>query len=789
MTYDPLSDKVTRYDITYGEVPSLPSGQPLPFWWNVGTDEERHNWLANAEIQERVVKEKEEKDARWALEVERLAELEAAQISPSDWHGYGSAEYKSPISSLQRFEHSDQYGHGATYYRPPTGWDYVTDTPERTYFSYFGENSLADIRQFEADFYEFTNSEMWQKFATEKDKKEAKEFYDAFLNGEKDPLSAKTFFRYSNFDMNNRKRTDDLLNYIGIDYTPLESGSLRDAKEYADEIYTATLQRALQESSLTPEDRKKVEQYLNEGPLDFDTKEDHELWIDLYNTDKDPTKQMESTADYVLFYALSAQASVMDDYLYRQDIDLTKRSEYTTPNSDTEVLMLSLNTGTASGIGDSLDFDNYNIGEFGSYSNYSYNDYDRSDLGQVFDVAMDVLSVVYPQSAYILQGAKTLSQTGDLEEAVKTGATTYVSTELGESILTDEMVVDGLNDLGFDISSLPVPVQNVIVDSSKALLEGDSATDAAIDSVASETWSAIKEGAPEFEDALKDFLPDVDFDTPEWIEKAGDVVVDTVEAVGTTVEPVIEAVGGAVEDVVIDPIDKALDTLGSEVVDPALQTAQQATEAVINPIDDAIDAFGENVVDPALQTAQQATEAVINPIDDAIDAFGENVVDPILEAGSNVLSDVEDVLKSGGRLLDDIIDWDSLIALKASGIAKPLTPTENLFAGEIYRHKIKDSPDMLFSNEQIKKYLKGNIGQQPKNIFGSLGQNLDMFGQPQGTPFGKTKETGLFGMSNNFLGTSPNLSSTSPLYLQKKEEEEEEKEENFSPLDLFSSTV
>ena len=675
--------------------------------------------------------------------------------------------------------------------------------------------------------------------------------------------------------------------------------SLREAKGLADKIYVDTLEHHLTLHAVGSDEHEAIRQALILGPLNFNNPEAaiNNLFGDM--------------STYAVQEAARFQAASMKEYLTANNIPLYQEVE----NEAIEGDKVYLNTGTAlqwfEEDGNAL---NLNGGHFG-YNRYlasedtelgSYSMYETAPpppennaikpLTQLFAVGSVILSGMFPQFGPIFSAVNTLVQGGNLEDALKNGASQFIASgisnattaelnevttkifdaggidltsmpvpaqnmildtsrsmmlgesgsdafkasatgELLESIDVDidspdfnfdtpefisnfgnvlkdagEAVVDVLEepvdliadafepvlDFGDDVidavepivqtgsdvlsdaedvvidaveeetvdASLPEPVQNVVNDTVQALLEGGSATDAALESIASESWSAIKDAAPALEDAIKDVIPDVDFNTPEWLENAGNIVVELAE----TVEPIAKTL----EDVFIDPIDDAVDAFGGNVVDPILQAGQQVTEAIIDPIDDAIDAFGDTVVDPVLQTGQQVTEAIIDPIDDVIDAFGDTVVDPILQAGSDVLSDVEDVLKEGGRFLDDLIDWDKLVGLRAAGVSKPLTPTETLFAGEIYQHKIKEAPDMLFTNEQIKNYLKGNNTQQATNV----SVPLDMFGQPSSNVFG-SKGGGLFGKgTNEFLGTAPVVNN-------KPNKEDEE----VKPFDLFSSTI
>jgi hypothetical protein len=119
---------------------------------------------------------------------------------------------------------------------------------------------------------------------------------------------------------------------------------------------------------------------------------------------------------------------------------------------------------------------------------------------------------------------------------------------------------------------MPETLQNIMDDTTTALVQGDSASDAFVDSLEGEVEDVVGDIA---EDALKTgagviagALPDVDFETPQVIKDIGDTAVDLLEGP-------VELIGGAIEPV-IDAIDAGLDYVGTEYVDPALQALDDA---------------------------------------------------------------------------------------------------------------------------------------------------------------------------------------------------------------------
>jgi hypothetical protein len=201
--------------------------------------------------------------------------------------------------------------------------------------------------------------------------------------------------------------------------------------------------------------------------------------------------------------------------------------------------------------------------------------------------------------------------------------------------------------------------------------------------------TAIEGG--DFQEALEDGLveyitegggfggvPDIDVGD---LSSVLDPIVDVVENVGDALQPIFDGVedvaqvvGDIAEDVLIDPADDIIDLLGSEVVDPILQTVEPVAEVVedtiIDPIDDALDYVGSEFVDPALQAAEDVAQEVgdviedyvVDPVDDVLDFVGEEFVDPIAQTIGDVAEDVaqetgdviEDVAQVTGDVIEDV---------------------------------------------------------------------------------------------------------------------------------------
>jgi len=328
---------------------------------------------------------------------------------------------------------------------------------------------------------------------------------------------------------------------------------------------------------------------------------------------------------------------------------------------------------------------------------------EQSTFQKNMGIVLDVVSILAPAAAPIIQAGKVATAGGDLEDVLKAGIGTWAAGELSD-IAFDE-IIETYVDFGIPVDKLSEVQQKVIVDTTIDGLEGKSIQDSFEKNAGK---ALVKVGA----DAVGEILSDIDieidgeFETPEWLEKAGDVVLATGTAIGNAVEPIVKPVYEGVKAVgdVVEPVAK-------DIVDAGQQAVDVVQEAV-QPISD----FTSDVEDDILDAGRAFDDTVIDPIDDAFDTLGEKVVDPVLQAGSDVLSEVEDVLKEGGRRLDDFINWEDLLkGMLAGGLGGASggqraqfmpTETEGLFGKELFKLKTKiEDPDSKFNpTTKLRKY-------------------------------------------------------------------------------------
>ena len=515
------------------------------------------------------------------------------------------------------------------------------------------------------------------------------------------------------------------------------------AKAQADDFYIESLNRSL-EKATTNQERAEIQSLINRGAPTFSTREDFQSYYDLsVEVNQNKKELLDSgvaeadipfSVDSELKDALQLQEDVMANWIYfgdgrntwvvKDSADLIFKED---PNNNREFESFKegdafLNTGTGftrNSLEGFLEDPDYQLGGFGgnTYWVKSPEYREQSTISKNMGVVLDVASMLAPPAAPLLQAGKTLQQGGDFEDVLKAGVGTWASGKISDIAFDD--VIETYVDMGVPVDKLSEVQQKVIVDTTIDGIQGKSIQD----SFEKNAGKALVKGGA---DAVGEILSDIDiemggeFETPEWLKTAGDVVVATGKAIGDAVEPVVKPVYEGIKAAgdVVEPVAK-------DIVDAGQQAVDVVQEAV-QPISD----FTSDVEDDILDAGRAFDDTVIDPIDDALDTFGEEVVDPVLEAGSDVLSEAEDLLKEAGYVIDDLVDWESLLkAAIPSGGRTASTPTEDLFQNEIYKFKLKDSPDKIFNEQQIQQFLNQDaVAQQNIQLVEPKGfLNTDLF--------------------------------------------------------------
>ena len=673
-----------------------------------------------------------------------------------------------------------------------------TASPDAVYQELFGTYTPETILNTKITEYsmtgeDFSNEPEWIKKELEKnvtdysdtvsatDKEKIKEYSEQVISGEAKQTTLFEEFNEPYTEARSNISSESIAAKINQGEEYMTPTSLSEAKMVADRVYMDTLKHRLTLEEEGSEEYARIEQAIRNGAQDFSNPSNAYAQLGLGFNNSNYSPAIEEAARF--------QAATVKNYLVSNNIPLYQETD----NERIDGGRVYLNTGTALQLfeedapsGNMSLGHGYHVsgGDLGSYSAYEVAPPPKESsnpLKKVLNVASAVLSVMYPQFAPILQGTNTLVQGGDFEDALLSAGKAYVGGKFGEATTAEfnQLATDAFYDLGFDITGLPDTVQNVILDTSKAILQGESGTDEFIKSATGEILDSID---------IDIGSPNIDFDTPEFIEEFGDAIYAGVKAAGDKAEPVVESIGDLLEgfsdltadafEPVVDIVDEGLDYFGETVVDPTLQMGSDVLSEVEDVAKEAGREFDETVLQPVkegaeyvvdvaqegIDTLQEAGRAFddrfIDPIDDVIDTFGSEVVDPVLQTGSDILSEVEDVLKEGGRFLDDIVDWKDLFSVDMlGGGVRKQTPTESLFSKEIYETKLKESPAKIFSDREIKNYIANTVGVPVKknNKSNVDPQTIDLY--------------------------SPLLPVSPELFNNKEEKEEEE------VVDLFATTV
>lgn len=679
-------------------------------------------------------------------------------------------------------EVDSNFGYGASsqrYYQSPEGsYDPADFTPDMLvpkYLDIFGVNSPRDILSAKERYYDITGFGVWTESIHDQSYLNTRKITPEYLRADDDYKTAASvgldMFEKGELD---REGFDALLNYYkpkDKDFTPTsaeifkannpnlayrEPRTLGEAKQLADQAYINSLKRDLKRNVAMQDfgdsgyksladlklEEQTIRKAIRKGALDFQNPED--------------TTYILYGAGEFAYNAARDQAFLMKGFLEDNDIDLYKTIELE-PNAGADSTGIIqnkvwLNTGTAlqafetgGGMRADVAYEQTANSTMGAYSFYETTPvyYEgKQKFKNAFTVFSDIVSTIYPPAAPIAQAANAVVQGGDLEDALKAGGTAYATNKFAE--VTSEEILEGFDDLDIDVRALPENVQNVIIDTSKATLQGDSGSDAFKKSATGELLNSVD---------IDIDLPDTDFKTPQAIKDIGNALVSGAEAVGDVVEdilkPPLEFIGETFEEGVdfvadtfepaVDFLDERLDALGQKYVDPALQATKEfgkdavdfvadTFEPVVDVIDEGLDVFGKKVVDPALQAGKEFGQDVIDTGSDVLSEAEDILIEPIKE-GVEYLSNVDlpDVSLPDIDLPDwNLPDWDlpdfnlpdfdfnfSLpsrgsrgMLLGRGGEEEERTPTEELFDNELFKFdtEIKPSDFKFNPRTNLRKY-------------------------------------------------------------------------------------
>ena len=542
---------------------------------------------------------------------------------------------------------------------------------------------------------------------------------------------------------------------MGEDYNYVSS-NFTEAKQKADQVYMQSLQNDLSKAE-SPEEREKIQSYIDRGPLDFDNETLKEV--------RDANLNKAYSEDKFLRTALNAQAMVMGDFLQRNDIPISQRLDisYEDQQAAGRGALQYLNTGTLAHMlpyssananaglySVNFEYDEQPLdmgssrsggGELGTYSMYTaipqVTAHDNKPWLSPFQTVMDVLSVVYPPLAPVFQGVSNLAETEDLDEALKTAGTVYVGGELVKGVtegigskLSESSVeiptgeVDAATGaaqtttLGEAFSNLPEPVQNITTNTIGGVVSGQSGEEALTGAIQGELTNVAVDSAIEGLNIDEDKLVadvkntlglDPDFELPAPIQNivnqttdawvAGDSASDAF--VSSAESEVKDYVGGVAEDVV----KAGAGIIGDALPDVDINLPDFETPQFVKDVGDvAVDVLGPplefvgETFEPVVEAGEQVlstAEDVLEPVKEAVETVGEPIVD--------VADEIIDVVDSPlGDLLEGALSGTGGMM---AGTRKP-TQVEGIFDKELFKFdtEIKSTQEMLSPMMNLRRY-------------------------------------------------------------------------------------
>lgn len=427
---------------------------------------------------------------------------------------------------------------------------------------------------------------------------------------------------------------------------------------------------------------QEIQEYIEEGPLDFSAKETHyrlikppvakggtiygkyQEWID----ESDPLRQ-----------AVEAQADVMKDYLDKEGISIVQEFEDGNP-ANIYGEGVYLNTGTAAHIDWDSDLKRMQRymtvpdSELGTYSQVFY----RPEKQGIFDHWMaDIIGLITGTTPYL-----TAARGGDVEDILTSVVLKEVipDTFLEDTFASVGITNETVNDLiGSDIGSTAWSegLTNVGV----TVLEGGDLGDALLGEFGGELAEPIVGGA-------LDALPDVDI--PEGVTNVLETIETVAQPLIDAVDTVTETVGNVVDTTIIEPIENLTEAIFPEddldtAVTPEIV---EAVEAPVKPEEAPVEPE-ETPVEPEETVAETKEETPVEPeettlVGQVADKLGfdsetlSDILDVPEEEINQVFQDTDDALLSGESGKDALLEGFGESALGELGEG-----AENLLSGAV----------------------------------------------------------------------------------------------------------
>lgn len=450
------------------------------------------------------------------------------------------------------------------------------------------------------------------------------------------------------------------------------------------------------------EELLKAQEYIEKGPLDFSNEETHKMlikppkakggygkhqeWID----ESDPLRQ-----------AVEAQADVMTKYLDREGISITKDFEDGNPDN-VYGEGVYLNTGTAAHI----DWDSelkrqqrYMTtpdSEVGTYSQVFY----RPEKESILDnVMVDVIAAVTGTTPYL-----TAARGGDFEDIAKS----IVAKQVAPDILENTLASVGVDADLFGID--PDTFSEGITEVQTAVIEGGSIQDAVGSAFGGELLDAAGE-------VFEDIAPVID--VPEIVEDLGNAVVSVVEPVLNTIEeisePVVQATQAVIEPI-ITPIVETVEEITPEIQETFEQLVEEVAPIVEKVIVEPVEQVAPVVEELAKVITPIVEDVVVEPVEKIVETLTPVVEEAVVKPVEQLAPVVEEVIEPVTSVVENVannLGFDNeLVGATEERFSEVMSETEEaMLAGE-------SGKDVII--KELGGDIIGKLGEGAENLLGNV---------------------------------------------------------------------
>ena len=497
------------------------------------------------------------------------------------------------------------------------------------------------------------------------------------------------------------KANDIIGNWTDEDYKLIAEPQYEDVQVAVDSkrgVYRTEQRQVLPEGY---EELQEINSYIEKGPLDFSSEETHKMLI------KGPTKRgYTKHQEWIdesdpLRQAVEAQADVMKKYLDKEGISITKDFEGNNPEN-VYGEGVYLNTGTAAHIDWDSDLKRMQRymttpdSEVGTYSQVFY----RPEKESILDnVMVDVIAAVTGTTPYL-----TAARGGDFEDIAKS----IVAQQVAPDILENTLASLGVDADLFGID--PDTFSEGITEVQTAVIEGGSIQDAVGSAFGGELLDAAGE-------VFEDIAPVID--VPEIVEDLGNAVVAVAEPVLNTIEeisePVVQATQAVIEPI-ITPIVETVEEITPEIQETFEQLVEEVAPIVEKVIVEPVEQVAPVVEELAKVITPIVEDVVVEPVEKIVETLTPVVEKAVVEPVEQIAPVVEEVIEPVTSVVENVADNlgidNELVGVTEERFSEVMSEAEEaMLAGE-------SGKDVII--KELGGDIIGELGEGAENLLGNV---------------------------------------------------------------------